>query len=496
MNFVERSRVGMINLNIDKFLEFDSASVCARPKTNELKSLTLWSSKKMNTKLSVISAAILGTTLTLMPAISQAAIPQAVGGQVLPSLAPMLERTTPAVVSVAVSGTHVSKQRVPDVFRYFFGPNAPREQVQERPFRGLGSGVIIDADKGYIVTNNHVIEGADEIKIGLNDGREVTAKLMGADSESDIALLQIEAKNLTAIKPTNSDEIRVGDFAVAIGNPFGLGQTVTSGIVSALGRSGLGIEMLENFIQTDAAINSGNSGGALVNLNGELIGINTAIVAPNGGNVGIGFAIPANMVHNLVAQIIEHGEVRRGVLGISGRDLDSQLAEGFGLDTQHGGFVNEVMAGSAAEKAGIKAGDIIISINGRPIKSFQELRAKVATMGAGAKLELELIRDGDKKKVRVTLDEASQTQEAAAGSIHPMLQGATLENTGKGIEITNVAQGSPAAMSGLEKGDLIVGVNRTQVRNLKSLKELLKEREGAAALKILRGNSQLYLVLR
>lgn len=450
----------------------------------------------MKTKLSVLSAAMLAATLTMMPAVSQAAIPQSVEGQSIPSLAPMLERTTPAVVSVAVSGTHVSKQRVPDVFRYFFGPNAPQEQVQERPFRGLGSGVIIDADKGYIVTNNHVIAGADDIQVGLHDGREVKAKLIGTDAESDIALLQIEAKNLVAIKTSDSDELRVGDFAVAIGNPFGLGQTVTSGIVSALGRSGLGIEMLENFIQTDAAINSGNSGGALVNLKGELIGINTAIVAPNGGNVGIGFAIPANMVKNLVAQIAEHGEVRRGVLGIAGRDLDSQLAQGFGLDTQHGGFVNEVSAGSAAEKAGIKAGDIIVSVDGRAIKSFQELRAKVATMGAGAKVELGLIRDGDKKTVNVTLGEANQTTEKAAGAVHPMLQGASLENASKGVEITDVAQGSPAAMSGLQKGDLIVGINRTAVKDLKSLKELLKDQEGAVALKIVRGKSMLYLVLR
>ncbi|NMH65269.1 Do family serine endopeptidase DegQ [Shewanella salipaludis] len=450
----------------------------------------------MKTKLSVLSAAILGVSLSLMPAISQAAIPMTVEGQMLPSLAPMLERTTPAVVSVAVSGTHVSKQRIPDVFRYFFGPNAPQEQVQERPFRGLGSGVIIDADKGYIVTNNHVIDGADEIKIGLHDGREVKAKLIGTDAESDIALLQIEAKNLTAIRTSDSDSLRVGDFAVAIGNPFGLGQTVTSGIVSALGRSGLGIEMLENFIQTDAAINSGNSGGALVNLNGELIGINTAIVAPGGGNVGIGFAIPANMVHNLVKQLIEHGEVRRGVLGVTGQDLTSELAEGFGLDTQHGGFVNEVMPGSAADKAGIKGGDIIVSVNGRKIKTFQELRAKVATMGAGARLELGLIRDGDEKTVKVTLGEASQTSETAAGVIHPMLQGATLENVNNGVEITDVAQGSPAALSGLQKGDLIVGVNRTKIKDLKSLKAELKDQEGAVALKLIRGKSQLYLVLR
>ncbi|MEH6463466.1 MAG: Do family serine endopeptidase DegQ [Shewanella psychromarinicola] len=449
----------------------------------------------MKTKLSLLSAALLTASLVMTPTLSLAAIPQAVDGQTLPSLAPMLERTTPAVVSVAVTGTQVSKQRVPDVFRYFFGPNAPQEQVQERPFRGLGSGVIIDADKGYIITNNHVINGADDIQIGLHDGREVTAKLIGADKESDIALLQIEAQNLTAIKQTDSDEIRVGDFAVAIGNPFGLGQTVTSGIVSALGRSGLGIEMLENFIQTDAAINSGNSGGALVNLKGELIGINTAIVAPNGGNVGIGFAIPANMVNNLVDQIIEHGEVRRGVLGVSGRDLDSELAKAFGLDTLHGGFVNEVMPKSAADKAGLKAGDIIVSLNGRSIKTFQELRAKVATMGEGAEVEFGIIRDGDKKTIEATLGKADKV-EAEAGNVHPMLQGATLEDSKKGIQITEVAQGSPAAMSGLEKGDLIVGLNRSKVTSLKALTEMLKDNQSSAALKILRDNHLLYLVLR
>lgn len=409
------------------------------------------------------------------------------------SFSPLVKKTAGAVVNVYAEKMVQQRLSTGDpFFDQFFGQRLPNRTQKQS---SLGSGVIVSSD-GLVVTNNHVIDGADDIQVGLHDGREVKAKLIGTDSESDIALLQIEAKNLVAIKTSDSDELRVGDFAVAIGNPFGLGQTVTSGIVSALGRSGLGIEMLENFIQTDAAINSGNSGGALVNLKGELIGINTAIVAPNGGNVGIGFAIPANMVKNLVAQIAEHGEVRRGVLGISGRDLDSQLAQGFGLDTQHGGFVNEVTAGSAAEKAGIKAGDIIVSVDGRAIKSFQELRAKVATMGAGAKVELGLIRDGDKKTVSVTLGEASQTTEKAAGAVHPMLQGASLENASKGVEITDVAQGSPAAMSGLQKGDLIVGINRSAVKDLKSLKEQLKDQEGAVALKILRGKSLLYLVLR
>lgn len=450
----------------------------------------------MKLKRSLLSAALLGSSLFILPSTSYAALPFAVDGEQLPSLAPMLTRTTPAVVSVSVAGTHVSKQQLPDMFRYFFGPNAPREQVQERPFRGLGSGVIIDADEGYIVTNNHVIDGADEIIIGLHDGREVDAKLIGTDAEADIALLQIKAKNLTEIKKANSDKLRVGDFTVAIGNPFGLGQTVTSGIVSALGRSGLGIEMLENFIQTDAAINSGNSGGALVNLNGELIGINTAIVGPGGGNVGIGFAIPANMMHNLVEQIIEHGEVRRGVLGVMGRDLDSKLAEGFGLDSQYGAFVSEVLPDSAAAKANIKAGDIITSINGVKIKSFHEVRAKIGTLGAGAKVKLGLIRDGKQRTVTATLGNAEQTSSDKAEQIHPMLAGAILKNNSDGIEITEISKGSPAAENGLQKGDLIVGVNRHKIDNLKQLKEILKDQSNVAALKIVRDNNLLYLVLR
>ncbi|MBV7316169.1 DegQ family serine endoprotease [Shewanella sp. NIFS-20-20] len=454
----------------------------------------------MKTSLSLVSATLAATLLSasvgLVAVPANAALPTIVDGQVLPSLAPMLERTTPAVVSVAVSGTQVSTQQVPDVFRYFFGPNAPQQQVRERPFRGLGSGVIIDADEGYIITNNHVINGADNIMIGLHDGREVEAKLVGNDAESDIALLQIDADDLVAIKVSDSNTLRVGDFAVAIGNPFGLGQTVTSGIVSALGRSGLGIEMLENFIQTDAAINSGNSGGALVNLNGELLGINTAIVAPNGGNVGIGFAIPANMALNLVEQIIEHGEVRRGILGISGRDLDNQLAKAMGLSTPHGAFVVEVLPKSAAADAGIQAGDIITSIDGRKIKSFHELRAQVATLGAGANIRLGINRDGDNETLKVTLGAAKEMSTAAVAEMHPMMAGAKFKDIAKGVEVIDVAQGSPAAMSGLQSGDIIIGVNRGKVDNLKQLQQAMSNAIGTTALKIVRDKNALYLVLR
>ena len=352
------------------------------------------------------------------------------------SLAPMLEKTTPGIVTISVEGTQVSRQQVPEMFRRFFGGNG--EQVQERPFKGLGSGVIIDADKGYIVTNNHVVDNADEITVKLNDGREVKAKKLGADEQSDIALLKVDSDNLNlvAVPLADSDKVRVGDFVVAIGNPFGLSQTVTSGIVSALGRSGLNIGGYENFIQTDAAINRGNSGGALVSLNGELVGINTAIFGPNGGNVGIGFAIPANMMKSLVDQIIEFGEVRRGLLGILGQDVDSGLAEAMNLDVSRGAFVSEVNEGSAADIGGIQAGDIIIEIEGRPVTSFLELRAKIGSKGAGTKVNLTLLRKGKEKDVQVTLGDATQST-VAAKEIHPALEGATLTNgkTKQGVEI-------------------------------------------------------------
>ncbi|WP_425542590.1 DegQ family serine endoprotease [Aliiglaciecola litoralis] len=416
----------------------------------------------------------------------------------VPSLAPMLEEATPAIVSIAVEGTQVSRQRVPEMFRHFFG--APNEQVQERPFRGLGSGVIIDAKKGYVVTNNHVVDNADEITVKLTDGRELKAKKLGADEQSDIALLQIDSDNLKAVPLANSDKLRVGDFVVAIGNPFGLSQTVTSGIVSALGRSGLNIGGYEDFIQTDAAINRGNSGGALVNLRGELVGINTAIFGPNGGNVGIGFAIPSNMMKSLVDQIIEYGEVRRGLLGILGQDVDAGLAEAMNLDVNKGAFVSEVSPDSAAEKGGIESGDIITHINGNAVSSFQELRAKIGSMGAGSEVELTILRKGKSSKIEVVLGDATG-QVVAAREIHPALEGATLTN-GKtergndGVEIAELESRSPAARIGLQEGDVIVGVNRTRVNNVAELSRQMEDAQGVIALNIQRGKSSVYLVIR
>ncbi len=448
----------------------------------------------------MLSAIAISVGLSFGSTTAQAALPLVMNGPEMPTLAPVLEGVTPAVVNISVSGKKVTKQAIPEQFRFFFGPDLPPDQIQEQPFQALGSGVIIDSDKGYVITNFHVIQEADEIKVTLKDGREFTAKKIGEDQQSDIALLQIKAKDLSQVKLANSDQLRVGDFAIAIGNPFGLGQTVTSGIVSALGRSGLNIENLENFIQTDAAINSGNSGGALINLRGELIGINTAILGPNGGNIGIGFAIPSNMVKDLTDQIIKYGEVRRGVLGVMGGELTTDLAKAFGYDKQNGAFVSQVMPGSAADNAGIKAGDIIVSINDNPVRSFGELRAKVATMGAGKVVNLGIIRDGKAQAVQVTLKQSDEMT-TPVKSIHPALEGAKLENTKKGqqpqgVEVAEVAPKSPAAAIGLRKGDVIAGINRLRVNNMNDFSKAIKGRTDVLALNIIRGDSSLYLVLR
>ena len=455
-----------------------------------------YSLRKPKRVLSVIALS-LGLSLATLPN-TYAAFPflPTDNTQQQQSLAPMLETVLPSVVSIKVEGTTQMKNNMPEEFRRFFG----YPDNQSRQFSGLGSGVIIDAEKGYIVTNNHVIDNADKITVELNDGREYQAKLIGKDPQSDIALLKIDdAKKLTAIKLADSDKIRVGDYVVAIGNPFGIGQTVTSGIISALARSGLSMNGFENFIQTDASINQGNSGGALVNLNGELVGINTAIIAPSGGNVGIGFAIPSNMVNNLTSQIIEYGEVKRGVLGIKGNELTSDIAKAFDLEVQKGAFVSEVMDDSAAKDAGIKSGDVIISMDGKPVDSFAELRAKIATTGAGRTVKLGLIRDGKEISVEVKLKNGNESN-TEAKSLHPALDGAILINGDvkgqKGVLIDSIAKNSPAARLSLQEGDLITGVNKTRINNISDLRKIIDSNPSAIALNIIRGDSRLYLILR
>lgn len=415
----------------------------------------------------------------------------------IPTLAPMLEEVTPAVVNISVQGKRVTRQRLPEAFRFFFGPNAPREEVREQPFQGLGSGVIIDAENGYVVTNNHVINDATDITVTLKDGRQFQATVLGRDDESDIALLQLEnPRNLTQVEIGDSDQLRVGDFVVAIGNPFGLGQTVTSGIVSALGRSGLGIDRLENFIQTDAAINSGNSGGALVDLNGNLIGINTAILGGGGGNIGIGFAIPANMMKNLVDQIIEFGEIRRGVLGVRGGNLNQELADALGLDRTQGAWVSEVVEGGPAAKAGIEAGDVILAIDGTPVLSFAELAAKVGTIGAGRSVNLTILRDGRERQVTVELQQR-EAEQIEAATLHPNLRGAELSSDDRqGIRVTAIESGSPAHRVGLRENDVIIAVNRQPVNSNRELQQAMENARGVIALNLRRGNQHLYLVLQ
>lgn len=456
-----------------------------------------------SSKLSVLALAIAGLSL-FVTAPSYAAdarplISALENSKGEPSLAPMLKNVIPAVVNISVKGTKVVANPffdIPEEFRFMF---PQLRQGKQREFRALGSGVIINADKGYIITNHHVVEDADEIKIALSDGREYEAKKIGSDPHTDLALLQLkDFKNLTQLKLADTTQLEVGDFVVAIGNPFGLGQTVTSGIVSALGRSGLNIENIENFIQTDAAINSGNSGGALVNLKGELIGINTAILGPNGGNIGIGFAIPADMVQAITNQLIENGSVRRGILGVLGTELNQDLAKSFGFSSTNGAFVNKVEEGSAAEKAGVLPGDIIFAVDGKKISSFGELRALIATLGPGAKTTISVFRDGKTLNLPVILQDTEEVDSSEASAIADQFSGASLANSDKGgVEITNVEPRSLAARYGLQKGDIIVSVNRDPVKNLKQLKDIVGKQKGNIfALQIKRGHSNIYITIQ
>ncbi|MCK2176123.1 serine endoprotease DegP [Enterobacter asburiae] len=477
--------------------------------------------KKTTLAMSALALS-LGLALSPLTATAAETASSAATAQQMPSLAPMLEKVMPSVVSINVEGsTTVNTPRMPRNFQQFFGDNSPFCQDgspfqsspfcqgggagddgqgggQQQKFMALGSGVIIDAAKGYVVTNNHVVDNANSIKVQLSDGRKFDAKVVGKDPRSDIALIQIQdPKNLTAIKIADSDALRVGDYTVAIGNPFGLGETVTSGIVSALGRSGLNAENYENFIQTDAAINRGNSGGALVNLNGELIGINTAILAPDGGNIGIGFAIPSNMVKNLTAQMVQYGQVKRGELGILGTELNSELAKAMKVDAQRGAFVSQVMPNSSAAKAGIKAGDVITSLNGKPISSFAALRAEVGSMPIGSKVTLGLLRDGKPVNVSLELQQSSQNQ-VDSSTIFSGIEGAEMSNKGadKGVVVNNVKANSPAARIGLKKGDVIMGANQQPVKNIAELRKILDSKPSVLALNIQRGDTSLYLLMQ
>ncbi|MGH8460705.1 MAG: DegQ family serine endoprotease [Stenotrophobium sp.] len=421
----------------------------------------------------------------------------------VPSLAPMLKQVMPAVVNIAVtSKVEIQNPLLNDpFFRRFFGaPDQQQPQTQEA--QAIGSGVIVDAAKGYVLTNNHVIDQADTIKVRLNDDREYNAKLIGKDPATDIAVLQIKADNLTALPIADSDKLQVGDFVVAIGSPFNLRQTVTSGIVSGLGRSGLG-DGYEDFIQTDASINPGNSGGALVNLRGELVGINSMILSQSGGNIGIGFAIPANLARNVMNQLIEHGSVERGHIGITGQDLTPDLAKAFGLNQNHGALVSRVLPKSPADKAGIKSEDIILAANGKDIESFSQLRTIVGLMRVGDKVDFKILRKG--KTINITVAVGKDTVASAAGDeLNPRLAGATFasldESTEQsqdvhGVLVKTVDQGSAAAQAGLQPGDVITSVNRQPIQSMEQFRRLASAKSKQLLLHVRRGDGALFLLL-
>jgi Do/DeqQ family serine protease len=439
------------------------------------------------------------TAALLLAAPAFSALPNVdASGNALPSLAPMLKAVNPAVVNIATyTKKEVNNPLLNDpFFRHFFDLPERRERPQQRQ-RSAGSGVIVDADKGIVITNHHVINGADEIHVALTDGRSYKAELVGSDPEVDIAVLKIEANNLTQLSMSNSDHLEVGDFVVAIGNPFGLGQTVTTGIVSALGRTGLGIEGYEDFIQTDASINPGNSGGALVNLRGELVGINTAIIAPAGGNVGIGFAIPINMARGSVEQIIEHGSVKRGQIGVSIQDVTPDLQQAFGLKNgQLGVLVTGVAENSEAEKAGLKPGDVIVAVDGKSTTTTGALRNAIGGRKIGDTVKITYIRDGREKTVKCKVGDPS-TGFAAAGKSHPLLEGAEFDDhPDGGVVVVRLLPRSPAAGSGLQAGDRIIGANRARVKNLADFNRIVSGGGDSILLHVQRGRGSFYLVIR
>jgi Do/DeqQ family serine protease len=448
------------------------------------------------------AAAALSAAIATIGAPLHAGSPAAIDATPMPTLAPMVKRVSPAVVNIATRGTIKEQpgrnplQDDPFFRRFFDAP--PDSKPRERQFQSAGSGVIVDAKNGYIITNHHVVENASEITITLLDNRTFSAKVIGTDEGADVAVLQAKQPNLIAMALGDSAKLEVGDYVVAIGNPFGLQHTVTAGIVSALGRSGISPEGgYEDFIQTDASINPGNSGGALVNLRGELVGINSAILSRTGSNIGIGFAIPVNMVKGVMDQLIKYGEVKRGVLGVQLYNVTPDIAKEFGLADTTGALVAGVAQGSAAERAGVKTGDIITSLNGVTMKNSGELRNAIGMLHVGDKVELGLLRDGKPRKVIASIAERGDIESARAADINKGLDGAEFADAPDetGVLVKSIQEASAAAQSGLRPNDVIVGVGRTPVTDMKSFREAAK---GASVLvlKVRRGRDILLLPVR
>ena len=418
--------------------------------------------------------------LALVSSGALAALPTSVGGQAVTSLAPLVEAATPAVVNIRVT------------------------QVRHNPFGrpgevgGAGSGVIVDAENGYILTNHHVVGEADEIQVSLIDGRTLDAEIVGSDAGTDIALIKVDADGLTEMPIGDSEDVRVGDFVIAIGNPYGLTHTVTSGIVSALGRTNISRDGFEDFIQTDASINPGNSGGALVNMNGELIGINSMIFSRSGGNVGIGFAVPTEIASSIMGQILDFGEIRRGLLGVNIQSIDREAAETLDIDVEGGALITRVFPDSAAEKAGLEVGDIIVGVNDKDVTSAAELRNTIGLLRSGDEVDIRYLRDNKSRSTMAELGRA-EDQLLSGAEIHPGLAGASFApastSSDSGVEVTNVEEGSPAAQRGLRSGDVITAVNRVLVRNLRDL-AAIAENNRILFLLVQRGDRSLMLQIR
>ncbi len=438
------------------------------------------------------------------------------------TMAPLLEQVTPAVVSIqtlqeATKKTKTTRKSPEEEMmeRFFGGRQAPNESG---PKGGLGSGVIYDAAEGLIITNNHVINGADEITITLNDRREVEAVLVGADPKTDLALLKIDVKDLTELKLATTGEARVGDYVIAVGNPFGLSSTVTSGIISALGRDQGSSANYSNYIQTDASINPGNSGGALVNSKGELIGINTAIVSRSGGNNGIGFAVPIRTVKNVIEQLRENGEVKRGRIGVVIQNVTPDLREGLGLKSLDGALVSDVGEDTPAEKAGLQEGDIIIAFNGEEILDSNDLRNLVGLLKPGTRSDVTYLRDGKRRKTRIGIaevpedaddsddasssdnrygDDEPEMMEAFNGaSISEIPEDLELRGGDDGVYVAAVERGSRAYRAGLRKGDVIRRIGRTDVTDLVDFEDAIDGDTGPYALRVERQGQNLYLAVK
>ncbi len=443
--------------------------------------------------------------LSIAPAQAQATrLPTDSAGAPLNSLAPIIKKASPAVVSIATRGTVTEKsQRNPlmdDPFfrRFFEGPGAGAQTPRQRQFQSAGSGVVVDAQKGLVLTNAHVVEHATEITVTTLDGHDYKGEVVGSDTGSDVAVVRVKNAKLSELPIGDSSKAEVGDFVVAIGNPFGLQHTVTFGIVSALGRSGVNQDGgYEDFIQTDASINPGNSGGALINLRGELIGINSAIISGSGGNIGIGFAIPANMAKSVMDQLVKYGEVKRGMLGVQVVTLTPDYADNLGLKDTQGALVSQVVEGSAAEKAGLKAGDVITSINGQAVKSGAELRNRIGLLRLGESVDISYLRDGKQRKVSALVQARSESSDSAGISeLHHGFDGAELADTpaANGVNIVSVEAGSNAAQLGLRANDVIVKLNTTRIGSLKDLKVAIKD-QTAVLLTLRRGATMLVIPL-